>query len=78
MHELDCGCGSHLEGSDEQSLTIKVFFHLEAAHPEIEEPTMELAEDLVAAKAYDRSSSSAGALVGTHHLEGAKQNPREG
>ena len=44
VHELDCGCGRHLEGKDEQCLVIKVFLHLEAAHPEIEEPTIELTE----------------------------------
>jgi hypothetical protein len=35
IHELDCGCGCHLEGKDEQGLIIKVFLHLEASHPEI-------------------------------------------
>jgi predicted small metal-binding protein len=54
MRELDCGCGYHLEGTDEQHLIVKVFLHLEAAHPEIEEPTIELAEELVAAKAYGK------------------------
>ena len=53
MHELDCGCGCHLEGKDEQYLIIKVFLHLEAAHPEIEEPTIELVEEMVAIKAYE-------------------------
>ena len=53
MHELDCGCGCHLEGKDEQGLIIKVFLHLEAAHPEIEEPTMELTKEMVASNAYD-------------------------
>jgi hypothetical protein len=47
MYELDCGCGCHLEGKDEQSLIIKFFLHLEAAHPEIEEPTIELTEEMV-------------------------------
>jgi hypothetical protein len=55
MHELDCGCGGHLEGKKELFLTIKVFLHLEAAHPEIEEPTIELAEEMVATKACDKS-----------------------
>ena len=32
MYELDCGCGCHLEGKDEQRLIIKFFLHLEAAH----------------------------------------------
>jgi hypothetical protein len=44
---LECGCGCHLEGKDEQSLSIKLLLHLEAAHPEIEEPTIELAEEMV-------------------------------
>jgi hypothetical protein len=48
VHELDCGCGRHLEGKDEQCLLITVFLHLEAAHPEIEEPTIELTEEMVA------------------------------
>ena len=48
MHELDCGCGCHLEGKDAQCLIIKFFLHLEAAHPEIEEPTIELTEEFVA------------------------------
>ena len=47
MYELDCGCGSHLEGKDQQCLVIKFFLHLEAAHPEIEEPTIELTEEMV-------------------------------
>ena len=56
MQELDCGCGRHLEGKDEQDLIIKVFLHLEAAHPEIEEPTMELSEEIVAIMAYETST----------------------
>ena len=59
MHELDCGCGRHLEGKDEQYLIIKVFLHLEAAHPEIEEPTIELSEEMVAIKAYEKTIPSA-------------------
>jgi hypothetical protein len=54
MRELDCGCGCHLEGKDELCLTIKLFLHLEAAHPEIEEPTIELAEEMVVTKAYEK------------------------
>jgi hypothetical protein len=53
MQELDCGCGYYLEAKDVLSLTIKVFLHLEAAHPEIEEPTMELTKEMVASNAYD-------------------------
>jgi hypothetical protein len=52
MHDLDCGCGRHLEGKDEQDLTIKFLLHLEAAHPEIEEPTMELAEEMILMEPY--------------------------
>jgi hypothetical protein len=48
MRELNCGCGCHLEGKDEQCLTIKVLLHPEATHPEVEEPTIELAGELVA------------------------------
>ena len=58
MRDLNCGCGYHLEGKDEQCLTIKFFLHLEAAHPEIEEPTMELAEEMVATRAYYESIAS--------------------
>jgi hypothetical protein len=57
VHELDCECGRHLEGKDEQCLVIKVFLHLEAAHPEIEEPTIELTEEMVAIKAYETSTT---------------------
>ncbi len=53
MHELDCGCGCHLEGKDEQCLIIKVFLH-----PQIEEPTIELTEELVAIKGYETSITS--------------------
>ena len=52
MCEVDCGCGCHIEGKDEQCLSIRVLLHMEAAHPEIEEPTIELAEEIVAVKAY--------------------------
>ena len=48
MRQLNCGCGCHLEGKDEQCLTIRMLLHLEATHPEIEEPTIELAGELVA------------------------------
>jgi predicted small metal-binding protein len=59
MREFDCGCGYHLEGKDDQCLTVKILLHLEAAHPEIEEPTIELAEEMLAIKAYDKSIPSA-------------------
>ena len=55
IHELDCGCGCHLEGKDEQCLIIKVLLHLEAAHPEIEEPTIELAGVMAATNAHEKS-----------------------
>jgi hypothetical protein len=58
MHELDCGCGCHLEGKDKIYLSIKILLHLEATHPEIEEPTIELAEEMVAAKAHAKSIRS--------------------
>ena len=58
MHELDCGCGCHLEGKDELCLSIEILLHLEAAHPEIEEPTIELSEEMVAIKAYETSTRS--------------------
>ena len=55
IHELDCGCGCHLEGKDELCLIIKVLLHLEAAHPEIEEPTIEQAGVMVATNPYEKS-----------------------
>jgi hypothetical protein len=58
MREFDCGCGYHLEGKDDQGLIIKVLLHLEAVHPEIEEPTIELAEEMVATRAYDEGIPS--------------------
>ena len=58
VHELDCGCGRHLEGKDDQCLVITVFLHLEAAHPEKEELTIELTEEMVAIKAYETSTTS--------------------
>ena len=58
MRELNFGRGCHLEGKDEQCLTIKILLHLEANHPEIVEPTIELAEELVATEAYDESIPS--------------------
>jgi hypothetical protein len=58
MHGLDCGCGCHLEGRDELCLSIKLLLHLEAAHPEIEEPTIELAEEMVWTKGYANSIRS--------------------
>ena len=51
MQELDRGCGRHLEGKDEQCLIIKVFLH-----PEIEEPTILLSEEMVANMAYETST----------------------
>ena len=68
MHELECGCGCHLEDKDEQGLIIKVFLHLEAAHPEIEEPTIELVEEMVAIKAYETSIT--GTRISRHHSRG--------
>jgi hypothetical protein len=58
MRELNCACGCHLEAKDQQCLTIKILLHLEANHPEIEEPTIELAEELVVARAYDENIPS--------------------
>jgi hypothetical protein len=43
---------------DEEGLSIKVFLHLEAAHPEIEKPTLELTEEMVAIKAHETSITS--------------------
>jgi hypothetical protein len=58
MHELNCGCGCHLEGNDQQCLTVQILLHLEANHPEVEEPTIELAEEMVVLKAHERSIPS--------------------
>jgi len=68
MHELECGCGRHLEDKDEQGLIIKVLLHLEAAHPEIEEPTIELVEEMVTIKAYETSITST--RISRHHSRG--------
>jgi hypothetical protein len=62
MRVFDCGCGCHLEDGDDQSLIIEGLLHLEAAHPEIEEPTIELSEEIVATKAYDKFANARSSL----------------
>jgi hypothetical protein len=48
----DCGCHRHLEAGSEEALVAKVIYHLAVQHPEAHS-TLEQAEELVAAQAYD-------------------------
>jgi hypothetical protein len=50
-----CGCHRHLEASGEEELTAKVIYHLAVQHPEAHS-TLEQADELVAAQAYDEPS----------------------
>jgi hypothetical protein len=56
----DCGCRRHLKAGSEEALVAKVIYHLNAQHPEAH-PTLEQADELVAAAAYDEPSSRRGA-----------------
>jgi hypothetical protein len=51
----DCGCHRYLEASGEEELIAKVIHHLAVQHPETHS-TLEQAEKLVAAQAYDEPS----------------------
>jgi hypothetical protein len=51
----DCGCHRHLKAGSEEALVVKVFYHLDVQHPEAH-PTLEQADELVAAQAYDEPS----------------------
>jgi hypothetical protein len=51
----DCGCYRHLNAGSEGALIAKVIYHLDAQHPEAH-PTLEQAEELVVAQAYDEPS----------------------
>jgi hypothetical protein len=51
----DCGCRRHLKAGSEGALIAKVIYHLDVQHPEAH-PTLEQAEELVAAEAYDEPS----------------------
>jgi len=51
----DCGCHRHLEAGSEEALIAKVIYHLAVQHPEAH-PTLEQADELVAAQAYDEPS----------------------
>ena len=51
----DCGCHRHLEASSEEELIAKVIYHLAVQHPEAHS-TLEQADELVAAQAYDEQS----------------------
>jgi hypothetical protein len=51
----DCGCHRHLEASGEEELIAKVIYHLAVQHPEAH-ATLEQADELVAAQAYDEPS----------------------
>ncbi len=47
----DCGCRRHLKAGSEAALIAKVVYHLDVQHPEAH-PTLEQADELVAAQAY--------------------------
>jgi hypothetical protein len=51
----DCGCHRHLEAGGDEALIAKVIYHLAVHHPEAH-PTLEQADELVAAQAYDEPS----------------------
>jgi hypothetical protein len=51
----DCGCRRHLEAGSEEALIARVIYHLAVQHPEAH-PTLEQADELVAAQAYDEPS----------------------
>jgi hypothetical protein len=51
----DCGCRRNLKAGGEGALMAKVIYHLDAQHPEAH-PTLEQAEELLAAQAYDEPS----------------------
>jgi hypothetical protein len=51
----DCGCRRHLRAGSEAALVAKVIYHLDVQHPEAH-PTLEQADELVAAEAYDEPS----------------------
>jgi hypothetical protein len=51
----DCGCHRHLKADNEEVLMAKVIYHLDVQHPEAH-PTLEQAEELVVAQAYDEPS----------------------
>jgi Protein of unknown function (DUF1059) len=51
----DCGCHRHLEAGSEEELIAKVIYHLAVQHSEAHH-TLELADELVAAQAYDECS----------------------
>jgi hypothetical protein len=51
----DCGCRRHLEAGGDEALIAKVIYHLAVHHPEAH-PTLEQADELVAAQAYDEPS----------------------
>jgi predicted small metal-binding protein len=51
----DCGCQWHLNAGSEQALVAKIIYHLAVQHPEAHH-TLEQADELVAAQAYDEPS----------------------
>jgi hypothetical protein len=52
----DCGCHLHLNAGGEEDLISGGFYHLAGQHAETH-PTLEQADELVAAQAYDEPSS---------------------
>jgi hypothetical protein len=51
----DCGCRRHLRAGSEEALIARVIYHLAVQHPEAH-PTLEQADELVTAQAYDEPS----------------------
>lgn len=53
MRALDCDCGQHLEGTDDQKLFDEAQKHVNRDHPEMQ-PNAERIREIVAEKAYDK------------------------
>jgi len=53
MRALDCDCGQHLEGADDQKLFNKAKEHVNRDHPEMQLSAEQIRE-IVAEKAYDK------------------------
>jgi predicted small metal-binding protein len=52
MRAIDCPCGHHLEGENDEELVQKAREHVDSDHPEMERTDEQLRE-LIAADAYD-------------------------
>ena len=53
MRALDCDCGQHLEGADDQKLFDEAQKHMDRDHPEMR-LSAERVREIVAEKAYDK------------------------